>query len=61
MVATTADLDEQVRSGAHDILLADISEARALRSELMAAPGSPALLPVVVNATGDEWAEAEAE
>lgn len=61
VVATPADLVEQVRSGTHDIVMADLSEARALRSNLMAAPGSPALLPVVVNATGGEWAEAQAE
>jgi hypothetical protein len=61
MVATPGDLVGQIRSGDHDILLADISEAAALRSRLLAAPGSPALLPVVVNATGDEWAEAAGE
>jgi hypothetical protein len=57
-VTNGADLVEQIRSGDHDILLAGIPEAAALRSELLAAPGSPTLLPVVVNATGDEWAEA---
>jgi hypothetical protein len=61
VVTTPPDLVEQVRSGTHDILLADVSEAAALRSELMDVPGRPALLPVVVNATGGEWAEAEAE
>jgi len=58
VVATSGDLVEQLRSGDHHILIADISEAAALGSELLSAPGSPTLLPVVVNATGDEWAEA---
>jgi hypothetical protein len=58
-VSTPDDLVEQIRSGAHDVLLADISEVGAFETELLA-PGSPTLLPVVVNATGDEWAEAEA-
>lgn len=60
MVSTPGDLVEQVRSGGYDILLAEVSETAALETELLAAPGSPTLLPVVVNATGDEWAEAEA-
>jgi hypothetical protein len=60
-VTNPADLVEQVRSGTHDILMTDVSDAGALRSELMAAPGTPVLLPVVVNATGNEWAEAQAE
>lgn len=60
MVSTTGTLAEQVRSGGYDLLLVDISEAGALPPELLAAPGSPILLPVIVNATGDEWAEAEA-
>jgi hypothetical protein len=59
-MVSTANLVEQVRSGDYDILMADISEAGALPPELLAAPGSPTLLPVIVNATGDEWAEAEA-
>ena len=60
VVSTQGDLVEQIRSGAYDILLADISEVTKIASELLAAPGSPTVLPVVVNATGDEWAEAEA-
>ena len=60
MVSTTGNLVEQVRSGDYDILMADISEASVFPPELLAAPGSPTLLPVIVNATGDEWAEAEA-
>jgi hypothetical protein len=61
LVGTPADLANEIRSGDHDILLADIKEAAALRSGLLAAPRSPTLLPVVVNATGDEWARAEAD
>ena len=61
VVTNPADLVEQVRSGTHDILMADISEAGALRSEPDGRAGQPVLLPVVVNATGDEWAEAQAE
>jgi len=60
VVSTTGELVDQVRSGDHDILMADISEAGALPPGLLTAPGSPTLLPVIVNATGDEWAEAEA-
>ena len=60
MVSTAGDLAEEVRSGDHDILMADISQAGAFPPGLLAAPGSPTLLPVIVNATGDEWPEAEA-
>ena len=61
LVTTPDELAAEIRSGRHDVLMADVSEAAALRSGLLAAPGSPTLLPVIVNATGDEWAQAEAD
>lgn len=58
-VASSRDeLVTEIRSGSHDILLADLREVGFLDPELLSEPGSPFLLPVVVNPTGDEWAEA---
>jgi hypothetical protein len=57
-VRTRTDLSQQVRAGVHDILLVDVGEAAALGPELLQTPGSPSLLPVLVNATGEEWEEA---
>lgn len=60
IVSDPAKLVAEIRSRAHDVLIADVVEAAALGSEVLATPGAPALLPVVVNPTGDEWAEAAA-
>jgi hypothetical protein len=60
MVSDPAELVAEIRSGAHDVLIVDIATAAALGSEVLSVPGGPILLPVVVNPTGDEWAEAAA-
>ena len=60
VVSASDDLVEQVRSGEHDILVASLADVAALEAEVLAGPDSPTLLPLVVNATGDEWAEAQA-
>jgi len=57
IVSSPRDLVAEIRRGGHDILIADIAEVAALDPGLLATPGSPTVLPVVVNATGDEWAE----
>jgi hypothetical protein len=61
MVSRRADLVAEIRTGAYDVVIAGIADAAALRSEVQAAPGGPILIPLVVNTTGDEWAEAAAE
>jgi hypothetical protein len=53
LVSTPGELAAQVGSGRHDILIADVSEAAALRTGVLAAPGSPILLPVVTDAEVD--------
>jgi len=58
VVSTSDELVEQVRSGEHDILVASLADVAALEDEALLGPGSPTLLPMVVNATGEEWAEA---
>jgi hypothetical protein len=60
MVRTRDELARAFRSGDHDVLIADVEEAMALDSTLPRAAGSPTLLPIVVNPTGDEWSEAAA-
>jgi hypothetical protein len=60
LASSPDDVGREIRSGAYDILLADIAEIVELDPELLDAPGSPSLLPVIVNTTGDEWAEAAA-
>jgi hypothetical protein len=45
-LASSADeIRDEVRSGAHDILLADIEDIVELETELLDDPGSPSLLP----------------
>jgi hypothetical protein len=59
-VSSTGELIEEVRSGDHDLLMAEITQASAFPAGLLASPGSPTVLPVIVNETGEEWPEAEA-
>jgi hypothetical protein len=59
-VSTKEDLAAEIRGGRHDILLADVRDLDAVDPALLVAPERPFLLPVVVNATGDEWARAAA-
>jgi hypothetical protein len=58
-VETRADLATALASGHYDIVLADISNMRALESDVRSAPAKPALLPVIYNPTGEELAMAE--
>jgi hypothetical protein len=60
LVSTTEDLEAEIRGGGHDLLLADIRDLEAVDPALLVPPESPFLLPVVVNASGDEWARAAA-
>jgi len=60
VASTREEVAEAIRSGAHDILLADIAEIAELPPKLLDDPESPTLLPVIVNTTGEEWAEAAA-
>jgi hypothetical protein len=59
-VSTVDDLVERIHEGGYDILLADIRDFDDVDPALLVRPESPFLLPVVVNATGDEWARAAA-
>jgi hypothetical protein len=59
-VSTVDELGAEVRGGGHDVLLADIRDFDAVDPALLVPPESPFLLPVVVNATGEEWARAAA-
>jgi len=58
-VETHTELEAALASGHYDIILADISNMRALESDVRSSPASPALLPVIYNPTGEELAMAE--
>jgi len=60
LASSPDEVSREIRSGGYDILLANISAMVELQPDLLDDPGSPFLLPVIVNATGDEWAEAAA-
>jgi len=60
MVSTTEELEAAIRGGGHDVLLVDVRDLEVVDPALLLLPGSPFLLPVVVNATGEEWERAAA-
>jgi hypothetical protein len=60
LASSRDEVNREIRAGNYDVLLADISQIIELDPELLNEPGSPFLLPVIVNATGEEWAEAAA-
>lgn len=59
-VVSPSIVAEEIRAGDYDIVMAELAQAVAMRSSLPPAPRGPTLVPVVVNATGDEWPQAEA-
>ena len=52
-------LDEALKSGKYDLVLADISDASDLEQQAQSAPSRPAVLPVVFKPTKTEAAAAE--
>lgn len=61
IVDTSAELNTALASGRYDAVVVDISDAATLEPKLEAAPGRPALLPLIYNPTGKELAQAERE
>ncbi len=59
VVASRQELDEALKTGQYDILLADVADAPALEQTAQSAPSKPVLLPVVYNGTKAEAAAAE--
>jgi CheY-like chemotaxis protein len=58
-VGSRQELDEALKTGRYDILLADVADAPALEQTAQSAPSKPVLLPVVYNGTKAEAAAAE--
>jgi|SRR5687768_6816088 hypothetical protein len=57
-VAGSNELEQALRQGGWDLVLADLGDIAALRSRLQGR-GAPMLLPVVYNATGTQIAQAK--
>jgi len=52
-------LDQALKAGKYDIVLADLTDASALEQPVQTAPSKPIILPVVYNGTKAEAAAAE--
>ncbi len=59
VVGNREELDQTLKTGKYDILLADFADAASLEPLAQAAPSNPVVLPVVSNATKAEAAAAE--
>ena len=57
-VSAPNDLEQALRQGGWDLVLADLNDSAALRARLQAS-GGPMVVPVVYNATGSEMAQAK--
>jgi hypothetical protein len=49
-----SSLDEALKTGKYDLVLAEVSDADGLQQRLQSAPSSPLVLPVVFNSTKAE-------
>jgi hypothetical protein len=58
-VENLSALDEALKAGKYDLLLADISDAEVLQQEARSAPSKPVLLPVVHKSSKAEATAAE--
>ncbi len=58
-VGSRQELDEALKTGQYDVLLADVADAPALEQTAQSAPSKPVLLPVVFDGTKAEAAAAE--
>jgi hypothetical protein len=57
-VAAQSELDQALRQGGWDLVVADLADSGALRGRLQGS-AAPMVLPVVLNATGTEIAQAK--
>jgi|SRR5689334_12267631 DNA-binding NtrC family response regulator len=61
-VANANELDQALRQGGWDVVLADLADSAAVRDRVQAiGPGAPMLVPVAYGATGTEIAQAKKE
>jgi CheY-like chemotaxis protein len=61
-VANANELEQALRQGGWDVLLADLADSPAVRGRIQSSgPGAPLLVPVAYGATGTEIAQAKKE
>jgi len=58
VVSASNELQQSLRQGGWDLVLADLSDSGAIRGQLQG-PSAPLVVPVVYNATGTELAQAK--
>lgn len=59
LVEDSAALDNALKSGKYDVLVADVAEASELSQQLSSAPSRPVLLPVAFKASKEEQSAAQ--
>ena len=55
----TTELDEAIRQGGLDLIVADVDDSTAVRNRLKGSNAAPMIIPVLLSATGTEVAQAK--
>ena len=59
VVEDPAALDEALKTGKYDLVLADVADAESLEQQMRSSPSSPVMLPILYNSSKAETTAAE--